>query len=119
MFINLKPLDEREGLPTARIVDRMRRAMSQVRGLNVFMVPAQDIRVGARQGKAQYQLTLWSPDFEDLYQWAPRVVDRLRREPGLSMCPRTASRAACRPTSPLTGSPHHGLASEPRISTTP
>ena len=83
MFINLKPLDEREGLPTARIVDRMRRAMSQVRGLNVFMVPAQDIRVGARQGKAQYQLTLWSPDFEDLYQWAPRVVDRLRREPGL------------------------------------
>jgi multidrug efflux pump len=80
MFISLKPLSER-GMTTARVVDRLRRELAGIEGLNVFMVPAQDIRVGARQSSSSYQLTLWSPEIDELYAWIPKVLDRLRDVP--------------------------------------
>jgi multidrug efflux pump len=83
MFISLKPLAERGGLTTQRIVDRLRRALARVEGIDVFMTPSQDIRVGARQGRAQYQLTFWSPEFDTLYAWVPKIVGRLAQVPGL------------------------------------
>lgn len=82
MFINLKPLSER-GMTTAQVVNRLRMKLSRLAGLRVFMVPAADIRVGGRSGKSQYQFTLWGSNIEDLQQWTPRVVDRVRTIPGL------------------------------------
>ncbi|MBN9279360.1 MAG: efflux RND transporter permease subunit [Hyphomicrobium sp.] len=84
MFISLKPLAERNNLPTARVIDRLRRELSQVRGLGVFLAAAQDIRTGARQADSDYQFTLWSTDAGDLYTWAPRVADRIAAIPGLA-----------------------------------
>ncbi len=81
MFISLKPLTERGGLSTARVVDRLRRELAHIEGLSVFMVPAQDIRVGARQSSSTYQLTLWSPEIDELYEWVPKVLDKLREVP--------------------------------------
>ena len=49
----------------------------------MFMNPSQDIRVGARQGRAQYQLTFWSPEIDTLYAWLPKIVERLNQVPGL------------------------------------
>jgi multidrug efflux pump len=43
----------------------------------------QDLRTGARQGKAQYQLTLWDPNFAELVEWFPKVLERVRKVPGL------------------------------------
>ena len=83
MFISLKPLAERGGLTTARVVDRLRRSLSQIDGMSVFMTPAQDIRVGARQGRSQYQYSFWSPNLEDLTTWVPKIVDKLSKVPGL------------------------------------
>jgi hydrophobe/amphiphile efflux-1 (HAE1) family protein len=83
MFISLKPLAERDGLTTQRVIDRLRRSLSSVQGIDVFMNPSQDIRVGARQGRAQYQLTFWSPEFDTLYTWLPKIVERLGRVPGI------------------------------------
>jgi hydrophobe/amphiphile efflux-1 (HAE1) family protein len=83
MFISLKPLAERDGLTTQRVIDRLRRSLSGVQGIDVFMNPSQDIRVGARQGRAQYQLTFWSPEFDTLYAWLPKIVDRLKLVPDL------------------------------------
>jgi multidrug efflux pump len=83
MFISLKPLAERDGLPTARVIDRMRRSLARVNGIGVFLVAAQDIRVGARQSDSDYQFTLWSTETGDLYSWAPKVVERLTAVPGL------------------------------------
>ncbi len=82
MFINLKPLSER-GMTTAQVVNRLRIKLSRLAGLRVFMVPAADIRVGGRSGKSQYQFTLWGSNIEELQQWTPRVVDRVRTIPGL------------------------------------
>jgi multidrug efflux pump len=83
MFISLKPLKERDGLTTQRVINRMRGALADIEGLSVFFVAARDIRGGARQGRSDYQFTFWSPDFDDLYAWVPKVVDRLKQVPGL------------------------------------
>ncbi|MBO0763648.1 MAG: efflux RND transporter permease subunit [Hyphomicrobiaceae bacterium] len=83
MFISLKPLKERDGLSTQRVINRLRQSLQHIQGLSVYFFAARDIRTGGRQGSADYQFTFWSPDFEELYAWVPKVVDRLKEVPGL------------------------------------
>ena len=52
----------------------MRAKVVAVPGLDLWMFPAQDLRVGARQGTSDYQFTLWSHDLEELQKWVPRAV---------------------------------------------
>ena len=84
MFISLKPLAERDGLPTARVIDRMRGKLGSLAGLRVFLNASQDLRMGARSGKASYQFTLWDPDIDELQLWLPKVLERVRAIPGLT-----------------------------------
>lgn len=84
MFISLKPLGERGGLTTARVVDRLRREVSKIEGLNVFMTPARDIRTGARQSSSTYQITLWSAEIDELYAWVPKVLEKLQGIPEIT-----------------------------------
>jgi multidrug efflux pump subunit AcrB len=83
MFISLKPLAERDGLTTQRVINRLRLSLTDLQGISVFFFAARDVRAGGRQGRAEYQFTFWSPDFEALYSWVPKVVDRLKHVPGL------------------------------------
>ena len=84
MFIALKPLDERDGMTTARVVERLRRSLSRIGGISVYLSPARDIRTGARQSNSDYQFTLWSTDIGELYSWLPKVVDRVKQVPGIT-----------------------------------
>ena len=52
-------------------------------GLSVCLVSVQDLRAGARQTKSQYQYTLWDASLDELVDWQPRVLARLRKVPGL------------------------------------
>ena len=81
LFISLKPLAARNGESTQRVVAQLRAKLNQIAGIRVFMVPAQDLRVGGRQSDSQYQFTLWSSDIEQLQLWVPRVVDRVKQVP--------------------------------------
>ncbi|MBV8700554.1 MAG: efflux RND transporter permease subunit, partial [Bradyrhizobium sp.] len=83
LFVSLKPLAERDNVPTQRVVARLRARLTNIPGLRVFMVPAQDLRVGGRQSDSQYQFTLWSPDLEQLQQWVPRILDRVKTIDGV------------------------------------
>jgi multidrug efflux pump len=83
MFINLKPLDARGGLPTNRVINRMRDKLQGINGLEVRMFASRDIRVGARQGNSQYQYTLWDPDIDELNEWAPKMLERMKQIPGI------------------------------------
>ena len=83
LFISLKPLAERNNESTQRVVARLRGKLNGIPGIRVFMVPAQDLRVGGRQSDAQYQFTLWSSDIEQLQAWVPRAVDRVKTVPGM------------------------------------
>ncbi len=79
LFITLKPLNLRH-LSATKIVARLRRPLSQIAGLQTFLVPAQDLRVGARQGNAEYQYTLQSDDATDLSVWTPKIVATLQQD---------------------------------------
>ncbi|RXF67822.1 efflux RND transporter permease subunit [Hansschlegelia zhihuaiae] len=79
--IALKPPGER---PSAQVVvERLRKPLNEIAGLRVFLNPQQEIRAGAREGRSQYQFTLWSRDLDRLQEAAPRVVERLRAIPSL------------------------------------
>jgi len=83
LFITLKPIGERGGVTVERVVARLRAKLSSIAGISVFLVPAQDLRVGGRQSQSQYQFTLWSPDIDLLNSWLPRVQDRIKTIPGV------------------------------------
>lgn len=82
IFIALKPLAER-GLDTDRVIARLRRATREVQGVALYMVPVQEVRVGGRISKAQYQYTITGPDLGELEIWAGRLVERLKDFPDL------------------------------------
>jgi hydrophobe/amphiphile efflux-1 (HAE1) family protein len=84
MYINLKPLNERDGLSAQRVIDRIRSKATQVPGVGFWIFAPQDLRVGGRQGNSQYQFTLWSADFDELVKWAPRVSERIKQLPGIT-----------------------------------
>lgn len=73
MFISLKPKAARGGVPVEAVIARMRQRLAKVAGANLFLQPVQDIRVGGRQGNAEYQYTLQADTLEDLRIWEPRV----------------------------------------------
>ncbi len=83
LFISLKPLSERHNVSTQAVVARLRARLNQIPGIRVFMVPAQDLRVGGRQSDSQYQFTLWSSDIDELQRWVPKVLDRVKDVPGV------------------------------------
>ena len=82
MFITLKPLSERK-VSADMVVNRLRRKLSQVAGINLFLQAVQDIRVGGRLTKAQFQYSLRSSDLNELGKWSVRLVDKLRQSPEL------------------------------------
>ncbi len=82
IFITLKSLAQRH-VSATRIVARLRRPLGRIAGAQIFLVPAQDLTVGARQGNAEYQYTLTSDDSADLYAWVPRIVAALHKRKGL------------------------------------
>jgi len=82
IFITLKPLAERHVSATA-IVARLRRPLASIPGAPTFLVPAQDLQVGARQGNAEYQYTLTSSDSDALYLWVPKIVAALQEQKAL------------------------------------
>lgn len=82
LFITLKPLAQRHVSATA-IVGRLRKPLAAISGARIFMVPAQDLRVGGRQSSAEYQYTLQSDDSATLYEWVPKIVAALQKDHAL------------------------------------
>jgi multidrug efflux pump len=83
MFVGLKDLNVRKA-GVAEVMARIRRKTANVPGAMLLMQPVQDIRVGGRLTGAQYQYTLQTQDLEQLNEWAPKILDRLRKMPQLS-----------------------------------
>src|SRR5437667_5879542 len=84
MFISLKPPEERGGVSTATVIDRLRRELYKVAGIRLFMFAAQDIRTGGRQSDSNYQYTLSSTDLDLLQKWAPLVAKRMETVEGIT-----------------------------------
>ena len=82
LWITLKPFDERTDTAPA-VIARLRSKLSQVEGMNVFMQAAQDINVGGRLARTQYQYTLQSADLAELFEWSPKILAKMRALPML------------------------------------
>ncbi|MGV1894176.1 efflux RND transporter permease subunit [Agrobacterium vitis] len=82
MLIALKAPDEREA--TDVVIERLRRAVAVIPGLDTSFFSPSDIRVGARTSDSEFQFTLWDADYDELVSWAPRILARLRQEPLLT-----------------------------------
>ena len=74
--IQLKPVGVRKST-SDQVIARLRRKTSGVPGATMFLQNSQDVRIGGRQGNAQYQYTLQAPDFATLALWGPKVLDQL------------------------------------------
>jgi HAE1 family hydrophobic/amphiphilic exporter-1 len=83
-YINLRPKDQGRTATADEIIARLRPKAARVPGVTLFLQSLQDIRVGGRLSRTQYQYTLTSPEISDLNTWAPRVLDRLRSIPLLT-----------------------------------
>ncbi|WP_315703872.1 MULTISPECIES: efflux RND transporter permease subunit [unclassified Bradyrhizobium] len=84
MFISLKPPEERGGISTQLVIDRLRHNLAMVPGIRLFMFAAQDVRTGGRQSDSDYQYTLTSPDLDLLQKWAPIVAKRMETVEGIT-----------------------------------
>ena len=76
LYITLKPWDERTS-DAQQIIRRLADKAKSVPGAQLFMQAGQDINIGGRLAKTQYQFTLQDADVSELYQWAPKVLAKL------------------------------------------
>ena len=84
MFISLKPKgwgknDRRDDAGT--VIARLRGKLSKIPGAQLFLTANQDIRVGGRSSKAQFQYALSDQNIDELNTWAPKLVNKLREYP--------------------------------------
>ena len=82
LVIGLKPRDQRSA-SADQIINRLRPQIAQVPGATVFFQAAQDLNIGGRLARTQYQYTLQDSDIQELNEWAPRVLAQLQKLPML------------------------------------
>ena len=83
VFITLKPHEQRSATAD-QVITRLNRALQPIQGIRLYMQSAQDINVGARLSKTQYQYTMVDVDSAELDHWAPILLQKLRALPQLA-----------------------------------
>ena len=76
-FVTLKPLNERKATAD-QVIGRLRRQLAVVPGATLYLQAAQDLTIGGRQSQAQYQYTLQGESLDELNDWAPRLLQKMR-----------------------------------------
>ncbi len=79
VFIQLKPADQRD--PIEKVIARLRTNLAKIQGITLYMQPAQDITVGARLNKTQFQYTMNDADPGELSHWAGLFLDKIKTLP--------------------------------------
>ena len=82
MFITLKPRDERDAT-AQQIIARLRPKLDKVEGAKLFMQAAQDIRLGGRATRTQFEYTLQDANLAELNEWAPKILSKMQTLPQL------------------------------------
>jgi hydrophobic/amphiphilic exporter-1 (mainly G- bacteria), HAE1 family len=82
MFITLKPRNERQA-SAQQIIARLRPKLAKVEGANLYMQAAQDVRLGGRPTRTQFEFTLQDANLAELNQWAPKILAKMQTLPEL------------------------------------
>ena len=83
MFIALKPNNERDATAD-QVVRRLQTRLARIQGITLYMQAAQDITIGGRLSKTQYQYTLADADPGELNRWAALFLDKIKTIPGIT-----------------------------------
>ena len=81
-FITLKPRDQRD-VTADEVIRRLRPQLAKVEGAVLFLQVAQDINVGGRLSRTQYQYTLQDANLDELNQWSSKIFAKLKTLPEL------------------------------------
>jgi multidrug efflux pump subunit AcrB len=76
-FIDLKPLNVRKK-SADQVIAELRPQLARVPGVQLFLQAVQDVRMGGRGTRTQYQYSLQDANLDELSDWAPRMVEKLR-----------------------------------------
>jgi multidrug efflux pump len=93
-FVMLKPLDKRGQCQTPHfwnpcyvsaddVINRLRGKLAVVPGATLFLQVQQDLTIGGRYGQAQYQYTIQGEDLNELNNWGPLLLQKMRSLPEL------------------------------------
>ena len=82
LLVQLKPFVERK-ISVQEVINRLRPKLNSMPGARLYLMAAQDIRAGGRQGSSTYQYTLMSSDLADLKEWMPKVQQAMAALPEL------------------------------------
>jgi hydrophobe/amphiphile efflux-1 (HAE1) family protein len=83
VFIALKPGNQRD-VSADQVINRLRPQLAKIQGITLYMQAAQDITIGARLAKTQYQYTLTDADSTELAHWAAIFVEKMKAIPGIT-----------------------------------
>jgi HAE1 family hydrophobic/amphiphilic exporter-1 len=81
-FITLKPKGERD-VSAGQVIARLRPRLEKVEGARLFLQASQDVNVGGRLARTQFQYTLQDANLDELNEWAPKILERLKAIPSL------------------------------------
>ena len=82
MYITLKPRDDRKA-NAQQIIARLRPQFNKLVGARVFMQAAQDVRLGGRATRTQFEYTLQDANLDELNSWAPKILQKMKTLPML------------------------------------
>ena len=85
LVLGLKPRDQRK-VSSDQIITRLRQQLAQVPGATAFLQSAQDLNVGGRTTRTQYQYTLTDADINELNAWAPKLLAQLQQAAAAARC---------------------------------
>ncbi len=82
MLINLKERNERDNIKT--ILNRLQKNVDQLTDIHLYLQPVQDLTIEDRVSRTQFQFTLEDASTEELYEWIPKIVEKLSSLPELN-----------------------------------
>src|SRR5260221_8161248 len=83
LYINLKPRAKRKS-SASEIIERLRKATSNVDGIALFMQAVQDVQIESRVSRTQFQYTLQDADEAELGLWSTKLLTKFRDLPELA-----------------------------------
>ncbi|WP_234684478.1 multidrug efflux RND transporter permease subunit [Bradyrhizobium monzae] len=82
MYVTLKPIGERDA-NAQQIIVRLRPKLAKVEGARLYMQASQDVRLGGRATRTQFEFTLQDANLPELNGWAPKILTEMKGLPEL------------------------------------
>ena len=82
LFVELKPFDQRPALQ--KVLADLRRETARIPGISMYATPVQNLRIGGRSSRAEYQFVMQTLDRPQLYEWSQKMADAMSRDPNFA-----------------------------------